>query len=121
MKRKSATPKNTAPPFELQYGRPRLKSPTPADDARLLQAARDARLEAGNFETLFRTVAAINGALEVLSQMVRNTDTPPDDLNWNAVGDLLNDARRRIIPVYSATCELSQYERAAGSEAADVA
>lgn len=90
-----------------------------ADDEALLKAARYAQREAGSFEEMFNTVTTVNGTIEVLFQMIRPSGRAPKNVNWTVVCDLLDDARRRLGPVYSATAKLRTYERDIEEEARD--
>jgi hypothetical protein len=83
-----------------------------ADDARLLAAARAAQRQGdGGFTEMFNTVTAVNGAVEVLFQMIRSRGDVPKQVNWTVVADLLDDCRRRLGAVYCGLAELEQYER----------
>jgi hypothetical protein len=89
-----------------------------ADDARLLKAARAAQHHGDGFTEMFNTVTTVNGAVEVLFQMIHPRGDVPEEVNWTVVADLLDDCRRRLGAVYCGLAELHQYERNEG-EAAD--
>jgi hypothetical protein len=83
----------------------------PRRDRQLLAAAKSAQREAGSFTSMFQTVTAVNGTVELLYQMIEQHGDVPDDVNWASVGDLLDDARRRLGNVYCALHCLEKFER----------
>jgi len=83
----------------------------PKRDRDLLKAARAAQHEGGSFTEMFNTVTTVNGAIEVLYQMIQPRGDVPEEVNWTCVADLLDDCRRRLGSVYCALHQLESFER----------
>lgn len=79
-------------------------------DAKLVDAARTARLEVGTFEDMHQSVREINGVIELLYQATRHMEPGNEGVNWCAVHDALARARGLCGPLYGATSLLAQSE-----------
>ena len=89
------------------------------EDSKLMAAFRKARFEGeASFAQMYQTVFATRGVLELLIEAFDNERD--NRINWDPIGALLQDYRRRLMGVSCALGELEQYERDEEQEAADI-
>lgn len=80
------------------------------EDSLVLDVAWRARGEVGDYTALHRTVASVNGLLELLVHLTESVESGAE-VNWTVIQSTIQDARDRLGPAYCAAGILAELDQ----------